>query len=279
MPRPAIICTGPIWSKKMNGPTICRRPCGSARRTAKPSPRSRTRGTITRSSASHDLALPSSGSLEGCQLIGPPKLPLNAARRVLCRAKVSDRQIGRHGGGSMTTGGGRRIVVPSLVRLGLLGCNHCEIWPIPFRHADSRLMDQRDLSDLLLTGERIVWSGAPGRGSLLTSADTLMIPFSLIWCGFAIFWEYSAVTQGGPFFFRLFGVPFVLVGLYLVAGRFLVDAWIRRGMQYAVTNRRILISRSGMFSKLIAVTLDALPEASLIERANGRGTIRFGQPA
>jgi len=140
-------------------------------------------------------------------------------------------------------------------------------------------MDQRDLSGLLLTGERIVWSGAPGRGLLLTSADTLMIPFSLIWCGFAIFWKYSAVTQGGPFFFRLFGAPFVLVGLYLVAGRFLVDAWIRRGMQYAVTNRRILISRSGMFSKLIAVTLDALPEASLIERANGRGTIRFGQPA
>src|SRR5690349_22170347 len=35
----------PIWSKKMNGPTICRVREGNARRTSKP-PRSRARGTI-----------------------------------------------------------------------------------------------------------------------------------------------------------------------------------------------------------------------------------------
>src|SRR5437016_5052930 len=54
----------------MNGPTICRLPCGSARRTTKPSPRSRVRGTMIRSSASQVLGSPSTGSLEGCQLIG-----------------------------------------------------------------------------------------------------------------------------------------------------------------------------------------------------------------
>src|ERR1700682_896381 len=55
----------------MKGPTICRLPCGSARRpTSNPAPRSRVRGTMTRSSASHDLASPSTGSLEGCQLMG-----------------------------------------------------------------------------------------------------------------------------------------------------------------------------------------------------------------
>ncbi len=140
-------------------------------------------------------------------------------------------------------------------------------------------MTESDLNDQLLSGERIIWSGIPGQGLLLTSADAMIIPFSLVWCGFSIFWETSALTGATPFFFKLFGVPFVLVGLYLVFGRFLVDAWIRQGMRYAVTNRRILISRSGPFSKFTAVSLDALPEASLTERANGRGTIRFGQPA
>src|SRR6266536_2754840 len=53
----------------MKGPTICRLPCGSARRTANPSPRSRVRGTMIRSSASQVLGSPSTGSLEGCQLI------------------------------------------------------------------------------------------------------------------------------------------------------------------------------------------------------------------
>jgi hypothetical protein len=140
-------------------------------------------------------------------------------------------------------------------------------------------MATTDLNDQLLPGERIIWSGVPGQGLLLTGSDALMIPFSLVWAGFAIFWERTVLQQNGPFFFKLFGVPFVLIGLYLVVGRFFVDAWIRRGMQYAVTNKRMLISRSPPFGKLTAVSLDSLPEATLTERGNGRGTIRFGQPA
>src|ERR1700722_6351765 len=72
MPLPDMNCTGPKWSKKMKGPTICRLPCGSARRTSNPSPRSRVRGTITSSSASQDLGSPSTGSLEGSQLMSFP---------------------------------------------------------------------------------------------------------------------------------------------------------------------------------------------------------------
>src|SRR5258708_19226375 len=53
----------------MNGPTIWRLPCGSARRTENPSPRSRTRGTMTSSSASQDRLSPSTGSVEGIQLM------------------------------------------------------------------------------------------------------------------------------------------------------------------------------------------------------------------
>lgn len=135
-----------------------------------------------------------------------------------------------------------------------------------------------DLNSRLLSGERIVWSGAPGQGLLLTSADMMMIPFSLVWCGFTIVWETTAFSQGGPAFFLLFGAAFVLVGVYLVVGRFVLDALVRRDMQYAVTNKRILISRAGLFSKFTALSLDGLPEATLSERANGRGTIRFGRP-
>src|SRR6476620_6019973 len=54
----------------MKGPTIWRLPCGSARRTSNPSPRSRVRGTMTSSSASQDLGSPSTGSLVGIQLMG-----------------------------------------------------------------------------------------------------------------------------------------------------------------------------------------------------------------
>jgi hypothetical protein len=138
-------------------------------------------------------------------------------------------------------------------------------------------MNATDLTGRLLKGERIIWSGRPGQGLVFTGRDWLLIPLSLLWCGFAIFWETTVVSTQTPVFMKLWGVPVVLIGVYLVAGRFLLDAWVRSGMQYAVTNKRILISRSGPFSKFTAVSLEQLPDATLTEDADGRGTIRFGE--
>src|SRR5712691_9036362 len=61
----------PHGKRQMVGPFIWRLPCGSARRTSNPSPRSRVRGTMTSSSASQDLGSPSTGSLVGIQLMRP----------------------------------------------------------------------------------------------------------------------------------------------------------------------------------------------------------------
>jgi hypothetical protein len=133
-----------------------------------------------------------------------------------------------------------------------------------------------DFTGRLLDGETIVWSGRPGQGVRLTSRDGLLIPFSLIWGGFAIFWELTVMQHPAPFFFRLFGVPFVLIGLYFIFGRFLVDSWIRSKTTYAVTNRRILIARSEPFGKLVSLNLNRLPDVELQEGPTGRGTLRFG---
>ncbi|MGD0091429.1 MAG: PH domain-containing protein [Planctomycetota bacterium] len=103
-----------------------------------------------------------------------------------------------------------------------------------------------------------------------------MIPFSVMWCGFAIFWESTVVTQGAPFFFMLWGIPFVLVGLYIVFGRFIVDAGARDRMFYGVTSERIIIV-SGFFSRRTkSLNLRTLSDISLTERGNGTGTITFG---
>ena len=52
-------------------PTNCLFASGMAWRTAKPPPKSRTRGMTTSSSVSHDLLSPSIGSAEGIQLVTP----------------------------------------------------------------------------------------------------------------------------------------------------------------------------------------------------------------
>lgn len=131
----------------------------------------------------------------------------------------------------------------------------------------------------LLPGESIVWRGRPKQGFMLTPRDGFLIPFSLFWGGFAIFWESTALQAKAPFPFALFGVPFVLIGLFMIFGRFVLDAWLRKHIDYALTDRRVLIVRGGPWPSVQAMSLDRLPEATLNEAADGRGTIRFGSQA
>ncbi len=72
-------------------------------------------------------------------------------------------------------------------------------------------------------GERQLWSGWPRQGIVVRSSDALVMPFSCLWAGFAVFWELSVWRTSAPFPFLLFGVPFLLVGLYITIGRFFFE--------------------------------------------------------
>lgn len=134
----------------------------------------------------------------------------------------------------------------------------------------------------LRSGERVIWKGKPAAGIKLRGSDAFLIPFSLLWGGFAIFWEVMAVTQtlkdrAENFVFPLFGVPFVLIGLYVIFGRFIFDAKSREKTEYAITNQRVII-KSGLFSKKIKIiNVSSMPEISFTEKSDGTGTITFGE--
>ncbi len=141
-------------------------------------------------------------------------------------------------------------------------------------------MSTIDFQEFLMRDEKLIWSGAPARGLVLTGKDFFLIPFSLVWCGFILFWESAVFSMPkAPIFMKFWGIPFVLLGLYFMVGRFFLDAWIRMGLRYAITNKRILISRPGPFSKFTALSLNHLPDMNLIQRSDGSGTIRFGENA
>jgi hypothetical protein len=132
-----------------------------------------------------------------------------------------------------------------------------------------------EFSNYLLAGEQLVWWDRPKQGLMFTSRDGRLIPFSLIWGAFAIFWERNAIASGAPFFFKLWGIPFIVVGIYMTLGRFFVDAWLRRNTMYGLTNRRVLIVRTPPFANFTALNLDRLPAVTLLPGRDDSGTIRF----
>lgn len=144
---------------------------------------------------------------------------------------------------------------------------------------------ETEMAGELDAGETLLWAGRPKGGFVLRGSDVFMIPFSIFWCGFAIFWMIGASGalwegKGDPapvnYVFPLFGLPFVAIGLYMVFGRFLVDRAQRERTTYGVTNERVII-KSGLFSRTVkSINLRTMSDITLKERGDGSGMITFG---
>ena len=138
-------------------------------------------------------------------------------------------------------------------------------------------LDNVRLQSDLQPGEVLEWSGKPSPRRLFTVSDFYVIPFSLLWGGSAIFWEISVVASGAPLFFELCGVPFVLIGLYLIFGRFLYTAWERRHTWYGVTSQRIIILTTTFGHRVESFYFGNMLEIETRISGNGYGTFLFGE--
>lgn len=131
----------------------------------------------------------------------------------------------------------------------------------------------------LIAGERIHWTGQPNPKRLLSPADIYLIPFSALWWGFALFWEWNAIklTKGSAVdFFPLFGLFFVIVGFYFAIGRFFYKYFKRKKTYYALTNKRILIKSVFFGSSIQTLFVKDLQVINKSNRNDKSGQIIFG---
>jgi hypothetical protein len=103
------------------------------------------------------------------------------------------------------------------------------------------------LQPYLRPGEELLWSGRPDPAVIFSSRDMIAIPFSVVWLGIALAWQAGAQSAGAPPAFRAVGLLFVLIGIYLVAGRFVTRWMAKRKTVYGITGDRVLVQVGSSF--------------------------------
>jgi hypothetical protein len=103
------------------------------------------------------------------------------------------------------------------------------------------------LQSSLRPGEELLWAGRPDPAIVFSAADAIAIPFSVVWLGIAIAWEMGAQAPWVPSAFRFLGIPFLVIGVYLVAGRFVTRWFRKRKTVYAITTGRVLVQAGSSF--------------------------------
>jgi hypothetical protein len=145
------------------------------------------------------------------------------------------------------------------------------------------LEEQRLLQSELSQSEKVLWTGKPNPRAIFHPSDRIAIPFSLLWGGFAIFWEMG-VSGIGPFgqkgqwgFGTLWGIPFVLIGQYSIWGRFFYAAWKKNRIVYALTTQRLIMLVRPPQQKMLSRYLENVLGIDKEIRPDGIGTLKFGE--
>lgn len=132
----------------------------------------------------------------------------------------------------------------------------------------------------LIRDEKVAWAGQPDPRFRFSGADLFLVPFSILWGGFALFWEAGVLglLDGQPTLNpgALFGIPFVVIGQYFIWGRFIYKAYKNRRTFYAITNQRVLILATMWSRRLQTLFLNQLPTINKTVQRDGVGTLEFG---
>ncbi len=89
------------------------------------------------------------------------------------------------------------------------------------------------LRPYLNNDEHLFWTMEPKESIVFRKSDFVLIPFSLIWFTFSAFWAISVSHVSG--WAGLFGLPLLLIGVYLLIGGFYVDMRKRANTCYGLT--------------------------------------------
>ena len=144
---------------------------------------------------------------------------------------------------------------------------------------DSGIVHQTAMTLETSLDERIIWQGQPTQGIRFGAQDIFAVPFAAFWVlmVLAIFLlgATGELREVDSLAYIILPI-FLLFGLHMLIGRFLVDRAARRRTHYYLTNQRAIIESGLFLQSRRSVSLAALPEIHFRSGRKGRGTIQFG---
>jgi len=148
-----------------------------------------------------------------------------------------------------------------------------------FDHSAERIFNEHLSSD-----EKIIWAGKPEANMIFSQEDIFMIPLSLI-VGFPVFLLGTSIITTLPddispirkYFIIIFTVLAMLVGFYIIIGRFIYKVLKRKRTFYVVTDKRILWI-SGLFTPHFQdLYIDQISDINKQVSPVGIGTLKFSR--
>ena len=126
--------------------------------------------------------------------------------------------------------------------------------------------------------EQLLWTGQPHQGLVFGNIDRGLILYGILWLVASAAGAFGAAGSGHPLFAALVFVPAVVLGLFILFGRFWMDSKRREKTFYGVTDKRALIVEGPQNPEVTSFEWANLSEVSLLGDDEGRGTISFGPP-
>ena len=142
-------------------------------------------------------------------------------------------------------------------------------------------LQQIAVNEVAPDSENVLWFGQPNPVRLALTTLPIFI-FAIPWTAFALFWMYGAAgfkfppdfSEGGFSYFPLFGVPFVLIGIAMLASPLFAYAKAFRTL-YIVTNKSARIVTTGRTKKVETFSANDIGKIERKEKPDGSGDLIF----
>ncbi len=135
------------------------------------------------------------------------------------------------------------------------------------------------IREKLAPDEKLLWCGRPKQGWFLRSGDGRMLALGVIFTAFPLLLLSIVIANPenvkSPLAYVILPL-FSLIGLYMSAGRFLIDSWLRRGIYYGLTEGRALFVSIIPTTSVEIVALWNVQEVKFSEYSDGTGDIQLG---